>query len=278
MIRLAANLKWLFTEQPLLERFESAARAGFAAVECSSPYEDDPAALAQRVADTGLTVVLINTPIGTLASGGSSGYACLPERRSEFRDGILRALHYASVLDCEQIHLMAGIRPTGLSHEVAEATYLENLGWAVTQAEPAGKRFVIEAINQRDVPAFFLRTQEQAAATVMTLNTPTVRMLFDCYHCQVEQGDLTRRLAQHMPLIGHVQIADAPRRNEPGTGEIAWPYVFAQLDALGYAGWVGCEYRPLADTESGLVWRSAIGPGKPPLVSPSPDQTALRAP
>jgi hydroxypyruvate isomerase len=264
MIRLAANLKWLFTEQPLLERFDAAVRAGFTAVECSSPYENKPADLARRVADTGLTVVLINTPIGTPGSGGSSGYACLPERRNEFRDGILRALHYASALGCEQIHLMAGIRPVGLSHDAAEATYLENLGWAVGQAAPAGKRFVIEAINQRDVPAFFLRTQEQAAATVTTLNTPTVRMLFDCYHCQVEQGDLTRRLAENMPLIGHVQIADAPRRSEPGTGEIAWPYVFDQLGVLGYAGWIGCEYRPLASTESGLSWRHAFAPGHDP--------------
>jgi hydroxypyruvate isomerase len=259
MIRFAANLKWLFTEQPLLARFDAAARAGFTAVECPSPYDDSPEELRRRVDDAGLAVVLINTPIGAAGSGGTSGHACQPERRREFRDGIERALHYAVALDCAQIHLMAGIRPEGVSHETAEATYLENLAWAAAQAQAAGKRFVIEAINQRDVPGFFLRTQEQAAAIVTSLDTPAVRMLFDCYHCQVEQGDLSRRLTQHMPLVGHIQIADAPRRSEPGTGETAWPYVFAQIDALGYAGWIGCEYRPLSDTESGLAWRQNMG-------------------
>lgn len=261
MIRFAANLKWLFTERPLPERFGAAAHAGFAAVECPSPYDNAPDELARRANDAGLEVVLINTPVGLAGSGGTSGYACQPGRRSEFRDGIERALNYACALDCDQIHLMAGIRPEDVPHDVAAATYLQNLEWAAGQAALVGKRLVIEAINQRDVPGFFLRTQEQAAAIVTSLATPAVRMLFDCYHCQVEQGDLTRRLIQHMPLIGHIQIADAPRRSEPGTGETAWPYLFGQLDALGYPGWIGCEYRPLAGTEQGLGWLQELDAG-----------------
>ncbi len=259
MPSLCANLKWLFTEKPFLERFDAAAKAGFTAVEYASPYEYSAAELRARLDACALKQVLFNTPAGDPADGGGSGLACAPGRQGKFRDGFKRALEYAGALDCGLIHVMAGIQPSDASYDTAAAVYAANLFWAAEAAAGSGVRLALEAINQRDVPGFFLRTQEQGAALVEAIGPDRVGLQFDIYHCQVAQGDVTRRMEKLMPLIAHMQLADAPDRNEPGTGEIAWDYVFRRIDELGYRGWVGCEYRPLGETTAGLAWRKRYG-------------------
>ena len=259
MPKLCANLKWLFTELPFLERFDAAARAGFAAVEYASPYEFATADLRARLNACALKQALINTPTSDPAEGGANGFACVPGRQDKFRDGLRRALEYASALDCGLVHVMAGVQPADASDQTAAAVYAANLAWAAEAAAGAGVKLVLEAINQRDVPGFFLRTQEQGAALIEALGRDRIGLQFDIYHCQVAQGDITRRMEKLLPVIAHMQLADAPGRNEPGTGEIAWDYVFKRIDELGYRGWVGCEYRPLGETTAGLKWRARYG-------------------
>ncbi|HLW93575.1 MAG TPA: TIM barrel protein [Roseiarcus sp.] len=259
MPKLCANLKWLFTELPFLERFDAAARAGFTAVEYASPYEYAAADLRARLNACALKQALINTPTGDPAEGGANGFACVPGGQGRFRDGLKRALEYAAALDCGLVHVMAGVQPAEASNETAAAVYAANLAWAAEAAAGAGVKLVLEAINQRDIPGFFLRTQEQGAAIIEAVGGDRIGLQFDIYHCQVAQGDITRRMEKLLPTIAHMQLADAPGRNEPGTGEIAWDYVFRRIDGLGYRGWVGCEYRPLGETTAGLVWRKRYG-------------------
>jgi hydroxypyruvate isomerase len=259
MPRLCANLRWLFTETTFLDRFDAAARAGFTAVEYPSPYEYSVAELRARLSACGLKQILINTPAGDPADGGGAGLASAPGRQAMFRDGLKQALDYASALDCGLVHVMAGVAPPGASHDAAAAVYASNVIWAAEAAKGSGVKLVLEAINQHDVPGFFLRTQEQGAALVEAIGPDQVALQFDIYHCQVAQGDITRRMERLMPLIAHMQLADAPGRNEPGTGEIAWDYVFRRIDELGYRGWIGCEYRPLGETTAGLAWRKRYG-------------------
>ncbi len=254
MPRLCANLSMMFNEVPFLDRFDAARQAGFEAVEFLFPYEHDAATLRARLDAAGLTQVLFNAPPGDWAAG-ERGTATLPGRQGEFRDGILRALDYAEVLGNRLVHVMAGIPPGDLRPGTAAALYAANLAWAAEQAAPRGVTLVLEPINHRDMPGFFLNTMAQGAAVVEALGRDRVGLQFDVYHCQVTEGDVTKRMAALMPLIAHMQIADVPARNEPGTGEIGWPFVFAEIDRLGYAGWVGCEYRPRGDTVTGLSWR-----------------------
>jgi len=254
MPRFDANLNWLFTELPFLRRFEAAARASFAAVELASPYGYSHRSLRKAVDDVGLTVVLINTPAAS-DSAGSAGLACVAGRQEEFRDGVERALEYAAALDCRLVHMMAGVTPIDLDRDRISQIYLENVRWAAEVARSTPVKLTIEAINGRDVPGFFLQTQEQALSIVQAVGRDRVGVQFDVYHCQVAQGDVTRRLETCLPFIDHIQIADPPSRHEPGTGEIAWPYVFRRMDELGYAGWVGCEYRPTRSTTASLKWR-----------------------
>jgi hydroxypyruvate isomerase len=269
MPKLCANLKWLFTEKAFLERFEAAARSGFNAVEYASPYEYPAADLRARLQDCGLEQVLINTPAGDRADGGGSGFACVPGRQAKFRDGLKQALEYATALDCGLVHVMAGIQPSEVSYDAAAAVYAANLIWAAEAAKGSGVKLVLESINQRDVPCFFLRTQEQGAALVDAIGSDRVGLQFDIYHCQVAQGDITRRMEKLMPLIAHLQLADSPGRNEPGTGEIAWEYVFKRIDELNYRGWIGCEYRPLGETAAGLAWRKRYGLHEPSSLPPT---------
>ena len=257
MPRLAANLSMMFNEMPFLERFDAAAKAGFEAVEFLFPYEYPAAALRGRLADAGLAQALFNAPPGDWAKG-ERGIASLPGRQPEFRDGILRALEYATTLDCKLVHVMAGI-PAGVAPVTAAALYAANLAWAAEQALAAGKKLVIEPINHRDMPGFHLNTVEQGAAVVDAIGRDRLGLQFDIYHCQVTQGDIVKRLEALMPVVAHLQIADVPARNEPGTGEIGWEFVFKRIDALGYTGWVGCEYRPAGDTVAGLAWRQRYG-------------------
>ncbi len=258
MLRLCANIGFLFPEAPFLERFDAAARAGFSAVEFASPYEYSAAELRSRLSAAGLAQVLINSPAGNRAAG-ERGFACLPDRVGAFRDGVMQALDYAVALDCKLVHVMAGMPPAALAYDTALALYGANLAWAGERALTAGVKLVIEPLNPRDAPGYLLRTQEQGAAIVAAIGHDRLGLQFDIYHCQIAQGDVTTRLAALMPVIDHMQLADVPGRHEPGTGEIGWEHVFRRIDELGYAGWIGCEYAPLGDTVAGLAWRQRYG-------------------
>ena len=259
MLKLSANLKWLFTEHVLLERFDAAARAGFTAVEYPTPYEQPAAVLRTKLNDCGLQMVLINTPAGDKARGEQSGLACLPERRDAFRADFRKGLDYADALDCRLLHLQAGILPPEVSRDRGWATYLNNVYWAAELARAAGIRLVLEPINQVDIPGFLLRTQEEGAAVIEAVGSETIGLQFDIYHCQMEQGAVIQRMRTLMPIIRHIQVADTPGRHEPGTGEIAWDFMFGEIERLGYDGWIGCEYTPAGRTTDGLGWRARFG-------------------
>jgi hydroxypyruvate isomerase len=243
---------------PFLDRFEAAARAGFTAVEFASPYEYPAAELRARLQANGLSLVLINSPAGNRAAG-ERGFACLPGRTDTFRDGLGEALDSAAALDCQLIHVMAGVPPADLPYETALALYAVNLAWAAEKAKAAGIGLVIEPLNPRDAPRYLLNTQEQGAAIVAATGRDRIALQFDIYHCQTAQGDVGTRLEKLMPFIGHMQLADVPGRHEPGTGEIGWEFLFRRIDELGYRGWLGCEYAPLGDTVEGLAWRRRYG-------------------
>ena len=253
MPRFCANLTMMFNEHAFLDRFAAAAKAGFTAVEFLFPYDHPAADIKARLDEHGLEQVLFNMPPGDWGTG-ERGLACLPGRGGEFRDGVKRALDYAAVLGTKRLHCMAGLVPAGTAWGTAASLYAANLAWTCEQAAAAGVLVVIEPINHRDMPGFFLNTTDQGAAVVEAIGRDRLALLFDVYHCQVTEGDVTSRMAKLLPLIGHIQVADVPARNEPGTGELNWRYVFGRMDALGYAGWVGCEYRPAGDTVSGLGW------------------------
>src|SRR5215469_5515672 len=258
MPRLAANLSIMFNEVPFLDRFAAARRAGFEGVEFLFPYEHPAAELHKRLNGEGLTQALFNMPPGDWAKG-ERGVASQPGRQAEFRDGVKQALDYAEALGCKLVHCMAGIVPAGLSPVTAASLYAANLAWAAEQAKPRGVTLVIEPINHRDMPGYFLNTEAQGAAVVEAVGRDRLGLQFDVYHCQTTEGDVTKRMELHLPIIAHMQIADVPARNEPGTGEIGWKFVFRRMDELGYRGWVGCEYRPAGDTVAGLVWRQEFG-------------------
>jgi hydroxypyruvate isomerase len=253
MSRFDANLGWLFTELPFEERFDAASHAGFVGVEYSSPYAYSPQLLRERLSQAGLVQVQINSPAGGDAAT-RYGEACLPDRVRSFRDGLLRALEYADELDCGLVHLMGGVRPSALDDQVALGTYVDNVAWAADQA--AGSRVVLllEALNQEDHPGFVLESPEQAARLVRELGSEHLGLQFDVYHCQMDGGDVARRVEELMPHISHLQIADCPGRGEPGTGALDWAAIFDRISGAGYEGWFGCEYRPIADTQTGLSW------------------------
>ncbi len=254
MPRFCANLTMMFNEVPFLDRFEAAAQAGFTAVEFLFPYDFPAADIKARLDANGLQQILFNMPPGDWAAG-ERGTAALPGRQAEFRAGVKRALEYAAVFGTKRTHLMAGIPPAGVAARTAANLFAINLAWAAEQAQAAGVVIVIEPINHRDMPGFLLNTTGQAADLIEAVGSEHLRLLFDVYHCQVTEGDVTSRMKALLPIIGHIQVADVPARNEPGTGEIGWDYVFRQMDAIGYDGWVGCEYRPAAGTVAGLGWR-----------------------
>ena len=258
MPKLCANLSMMLNEVPFLDRFEAAAEAGFRGVEFLFPYDFPAPEIRTRLDAVGLQQVLFNGPPGDWA-GGERGTASLPGRQAEFRDGILRALDYAAALGNTMIHVMAGIPGPDVAPVTAAALYAANLAWAAEQASPAGVKLLIEPINHRDMPRFHLNTMAQGAAIVDAIGRDRLGLQFDVYHCQVTEGDVTKRMEAFMPVIAHIQIADVPARNEPGTGEIGWEYIFGRIDSLGYSGWVGCEYRPAGDTVSGLSWRKRFG-------------------
>ncbi len=254
MPRFSANLSMLFTERPFLERFEAAARAGFAAVECQFPYDWPADEVARAARGAGVEVVLFNFPAGDWAAG-ERGLGCLPGREDEFRAGVARALEYAAALGCTRLNCLAGVAPPAADAAALRATLIGNLRHAVDACAPRGIDVLVEAINTRDVPGFFVDRSTLAAELVAAAARDRLFIQYDIYHAQVMEGDLARSIARLLPHIGHIQFADNPGRGEPGSGEINFSWLFAELDRLGYAGWVGAEYRPRgADTESGLGW------------------------
>jgi hydroxypyruvate isomerase len=253
MPRFAANLSMMFNEAPFLDRFALAAKAGFKGVEFLFPYEHPAAEIAKRLSDNGLTQVLFNAPPGDWAAG-ERGIAALPGREQEFRDGVRRALDYAAVLSCRRLHLMAGIMPPGAKQGTLTCLYAINLAWAAEECAKVGVKPVIEPINQRDMPGYALTGIAHAVQVIEAVGPDRLGLQFDLYHTQVTEGDLVKRLEAVLPYVAHIQCADTPGRNEPGTGEIAYPFVFRRIDEMGYRGWIGCEYRPAGETTAGLSW------------------------
>ena len=254
MPRFAANLSMMFNEVPFLDRFAAAAKAGFEGVEFLFPYDFPAAEIRKRLKGEGLTQALFNMPPGDWANG-ERGLTSLPGRQSEFHEAVKRALDYAAELECRHVHCMAGIPGPDVAPGTAAALFAANLAWATERAAPAGVKLVIEPINHRDMPGYFLNTQAQGAAVIEAIGRDRLGLQFDLYHVQITEGDISKRMEKHMPIISHMQIADVPARNEPGTGEIGWSYLVRRMDELGYTGWVGCEYRPAGDTVAGLSWR-----------------------
>lgn len=272
MPKFAANLSWLYTELPVNERFAAAARDGFKAVEILSPYAWPASELKALLTAHGLQLVLINAPPGGTDAasierawaGPQKGTACLPGHKAEFRAGLTLALEYASALACPRIHVMAGVLPQGVEREAVQATYVSNLRWAASQAARVNVDVLIEPINTRDIPGYFLNRQDHAHEIIRQVDAPQLKVQMDLYHCQIVEGDLAMKLRHYLPTgkVGHIQIAGAPGRHEPDNGEINYPYLFALLDELGYSGWVGCEYRPALGqqpgaTSAGLGWLKA---------------------
>ena len=248
MPKFAANLTMLFTDRPFLDRFAAASAAGFKAVEFLFPY-DHPA---QQVADTakaaGLQVILHNLPAGNWA-GGERGIACLPDRVTEFRAGVTKAIEYAHALGAPQLNCLAGLAPP--TDAAAHRTLVENLRFAADALQAAGIGLLLEPVNTRDVPGFFVSRTAQGLAILDEVGHANARLQYDIYHAQVMEGDLLPTIERNFARIGHLQLADNPGRHEPGTGEINFPNVFRRIDELGYAGWIGCEYKPSA---AGLGW------------------------
>ncbi|GBU15489.1 hydroxypyruvate isomerase [Polaromonas sp.] len=272
MPKFSANLSWLYTELPFTERFAAAARDGFKGVEILSPYAYPPAELKALLRNNELELVLINAPAGGTDAasaerawaGPQKGTACLPGHEAEFSAGFTLALEYARALACPRVHVMAGVLPEGLEREVAQATYVSNLRQAAEQAAKFGIEVLIEPINTRDIPNYFLNRQEQAHDTLRQVGSSHLKVQMDLYHCQITEGDLAMKLRHYLPTgnVGHIQIAGAPGRYEPDLGEINYPCLFALLEKLGYKGWVGCEYRPVRGlragaTSAGLGWRNS---------------------
>ena len=259
MPRFAANLSMMYVEHDFLDRFAAAAADGFEAVEFLFPYDFEPAEIASRLADNGLQQVLFNAPPGDFA-GGERGLACLTGRRDEFRRGIVeQALPYALALQCPRLHVMAGLMPAGVARAALREVYLENLAWAAREAESAGLDLLIEPINTRDMPGYLLNRQGEAHQIVEQIGAPNLKVQMDLYHCQIVEGDVAMKLRQYLPTgrVGHLQIAGVPDRHEPDQGELNYPYLFEQLDLLGWQGYIGCEYRPRAGTSAGLAWLPA---------------------
>ncbi len=269
MPRFAANLSMLYPELPFLDRFEAAAKDGFGAVEYLFPYAWPAADLQARLKANGLQQVLFNAPPGGLDGptataawdAGQRGTLCLPDQAAQFQAGVRMALDYAAALGCPRVHLMAGLVPEGTPREALRDTVVSRLRWAAAEAAAAGLSVLIEPINTRDIPRFYLNRQDDAHALIAEVGAPNLQVQMDLYHCQIVEGDVTMKLRQYLPTgrVGHIQIAGVPERHEPDVGELNHPYLFQQMDALGYSGWVGCEYRPARGaqargTSDGLAW------------------------
>ena len=253
MPKLAANLSMLFTEVDFLDRFKAAADSGFRGVEYLFPYDFPVEVIAEKLRESDLEQVLFNLPAGDWAAG-DRGIACDPSRIKEFRAGVDHAIEYAKVLGNKQINCLTGIVPQGVTTKQAEETVVSNLRYAADKLESVGIRLIVEAINTRDIPGFFLTTTAQALRIKEKVSSDNLLLQYDIYHMQIMEGDLAVTCEKHLDVINHVQLADNPGRHEPGTGEINYHFMFNHLDKIGYKGWIGCEYKPATTTEEGLAW------------------------
>jgi hydroxypyruvate isomerase len=254
MPRFAANLNFLFTELPYLERFEAAAKAGFKAVEMGNPYEASANEIGARLKANGLSVALINISAGN-AAAGERGLAALPGREKDFGADMATALHYAEAVGCKLVHLLAGL----VHHGARRATYVTNLKKAARMAAASGFGVVIEPINRRDIPGYFLNKTGEARSVIYEVGEPNLGLQLDLYHRQVEEGDVATAIKEFGPLARHYQVANPPDRGEPDEGELNHAWLFREIDASGFAGYVGCEYRPRRGTAEGLKWAAACG-------------------
>jgi len=243
----------MFNEVPFLDRFAAAAEAGFDAVEYLFPYDFPAEAIHELLHRHSLENVLFNLPPGNWGAG-ERGTTCLPGREEEFRAGVQTALSYARSMHVERVHAMAGIAPAGADPAALKATYVANLKYAAEKFAAHGIMLLIEAINTRDMPGFYLNTQAQSYALMTEVGAPNLRMQMDLYHMQIMEGDLAMKLRKYAAHCGHIQVAGVPKRNEPDTGEVDYEYLYGVLDEIGYSGWIGCEYRPAGKTVDGLGW------------------------
>ena len=257
MPQFAANLTMLFTEHVFLDRFEQAAKADFKAVEFLFPYAWPAEEIRHRLDAHKLKLVLHNLPAGDW-DAGERGIACHPDRVSEFRDGVAKAVAYAKVLGVPQLNCLLGKTPPGVSAEVLRKTVVENLRFAAAELKVAGLKLLIEPINSFDIPGFYLTGTSQAMSILEEVDADNAYVQYDIYHMQRMEGELAATLQKQLARIGHVQLADNPGRNEPGTGEINYAFLFAHLDRIGYDGWIGCEYKPATTTQAGLGWRQHL--------------------
>jgi 2-dehydrotetronate isomerase len=254
MLRFAANLSFLFTELPFLDRFEAAAKAGFKAVESTNVYEASADDIAARLKANGLTLALLNTPAGN-PQAGERGLAALPGREQEFQAAIEAALRYADATGSRQIHVLAGLQ----HHGAQRATYVSNLKTAAKMAAGSGVDLLIEPINRRDIPGYFLNRTEAARSVIQEVGEPNIGLQFDIYHRQIEEGDVITAMREFAPLVHHYQVASPPDRGEPDDGELNYRALFKEIDTSGFVGYVGCEYRPRRGTLEGLKWAEACG-------------------
>lgn len=253
MPKFAANLTMLYNEVDFLDRFAAAAKDGFAGVEFLFPYAYPKDELAARLKEHNLVQALHNLPAGDWA-GGERGIACHPDRVEEFRAGVAKGIEYATALGCKQLNCLAGKAPEGVPEAELRRTFVENLRYAAPELAKAGIKLLAEPVNNRDIPGFYLNRSAQAISIMDEVGSDNLYLQYDFYHTQIMEGDLTTTFRRLQSRIAHVQIADNPGRNEPGTGEINYPFIFGMLDAAGYAGWIGCEYKPAAATTAGLGW------------------------
>jgi hydroxypyruvate isomerase len=258
--KFAANLSFMFQDIDFLDRFDAAARAGFNGVEFLFPYDHPPETICERLERNRLSLALFNTGAGDWA-GGERGLAALPGREREFRDGVDQAIRYAKATKCPLLHTMAGLWPEGQDKEAGERIYIDNLRWAADRAAAAGLAAVIEPINTRDIPGYFLNYTTQAIRVIERVGRANLKLQLDLYHVQIMEGDLATKIRSLAGRYPHVQIAGNPGRHEPDVGEIQYPYLFDLFDEVGYAGWIGCEYRPKSDTVAGLGWAKKYGIG-----------------
>ncbi|HEY51690.1 MAG TPA: hydroxypyruvate isomerase [Dehalococcoidia bacterium] len=253
MPKFSANLSMLFTEVGFADRFERAAKAGFKAVECQFPYELPKENIAETLDKYGLQMVLHNVPAGNWVAG-ERGIACLPGRESEFQDGVGKAIEYGKALKCPRINVLVGLTPKDVPADKVRQTLVSNLKFAADAMQKAGISTLVESLNSYDIPGFYLTGTAATLQLLDEVNHPNLFYQYDIYHMQVMEGNLTKTIQQNVKRIGHIQLADNPGRNEPGTGEINFTNLFKFIDESGYTGWIGCEYKPAGATEDGLGW------------------------
>lgn len=258
MPRFAANLSMLFTEAALPDRIDRAARAGFQAVEVQFPYEVEAGVLRERLHVSGIPMILHNLPAGNWAAG-DRGIACDPSRKREFRDGVARAIDYAHALGVKQLNCLCGKPGAGVDDVLTRSTLVENLGLAAEELGRSGLRLLVEPVNSLDVPGFWLDSVPKALSILDEVGAANLSLQFDIYHAQRSGGEIAGTIERHLDRIGHIQFADNPGRNEPGTGELNFAFIFGLIDRSGYQGWVGAEYKPTTTTAAGLVWLKTYG-------------------